>query len=313
MLPLLIVQGGWDEAWELAEISREDGSPLERQMAVMILGNLARLTGDRGLAWRMVSELLPRGPASEPDDGLFPYTIEMLRLAARLALDEANYASARDWIATHDRWLDWSGAVRGRSESALLKAWLALVEGDLDSARECGNDALRQASDPRQPMVLLDCHETIGLIEHRSGDTAAARAHLERALEMANTCEMPYQRARVLLALSDVLYQHAHASEAAALREESKKIALTLKASPLITELAQRETAPVSSGTLGDLTARETEVLQLVAQGYTDAAVADALSISPRTVGQHLRSIYNKLDVSSRAAATRRAVEAEIL
>ena len=46
-----------------------------------------------------------------------------------------------------------------------------------------------------------------------------------------------------------------------------------------------------------------------MAEGLTDAEVADRLSISPRTVGQHLRSIYNKLDVPSRAAATRFAVE----
>jgi ATP/maltotriose-dependent transcriptional regulator MalT len=53
------------------------------------------------------------------------------------------------------------------------------------------------------------------------------------------------------------------------------------------------------------LTARELEVLRLVAQGLTDAQVADQLVISPRTVNGHLRSIYSKLGVTSRAAATR--------
>jgi DNA-binding NarL/FixJ family response regulator len=59
----------------------------------------------------------------------------------------------------------------------------------------------------------------------------------------------------------------------------------------------------------GGLSEREVEVLQLVAEGLTDAQVADRLSLSPRTVSQHLRSIYNKLGVGSRAAATRFAVE----
>jgi len=54
---------------------------------------------------------------------------------------------------------------------------------------------------------------------------------------------------------------------------------------------------------------REIEVLHLVAQGLTDASVAAQLYISPRTVSQHLRSIYAKLGVSSRAGATRFAVE----
>ena len=57
------------------------------------------------------------------------------------------------------------------------------------------------------------------------------------------------------------------------------------------------------------LTAREVEVLRLVAQGLTDAQVAEQLVISSRTVNWHLTSIYSKLGVSSRAAATRFAVE----
>jgi predicted ATPase/DNA-binding CsgD family transcriptional regulator len=57
------------------------------------------------------------------------------------------------------------------------------------------------------------------------------------------------------------------------------------------------------------LTAREVEVLRLVAAGLTDAQVAEQLVISLRTVNTHVTSIYNKLGVSSRAAATRFAVE----
>jgi predicted ATPase/DNA-binding CsgD family transcriptional regulator len=57
------------------------------------------------------------------------------------------------------------------------------------------------------------------------------------------------------------------------------------------------------------LTVREVDVLRLVAQGLTDAQVAQALVLSPRTVNAHLTSIYNKLGVSSRSAATRFAVE----
>jgi predicted ATPase/class 3 adenylate cyclase/DNA-binding CsgD family transcriptional regulator len=57
------------------------------------------------------------------------------------------------------------------------------------------------------------------------------------------------------------------------------------------------------------LTAREVEVLRLVAEGHTDAQVAERLVLSLRTVHAHLRSIYRKLDVRSRSAATRYAVE----
>jgi DNA-binding NarL/FixJ family response regulator len=62
-----------------------------------------------------------------------------------------------------------------------------------------------------------------------------------------------------------------------------------------------------------ELTAREVEVLRLVATGLTDAQAAEHLVISVRTVNKHLTSIYNKLGVSSRTAATRFAVERHLV
>jgi DNA-binding NarL/FixJ family response regulator len=61
------------------------------------------------------------------------------------------------------------------------------------------------------------------------------------------------------------------------------------------------------------LTTREVEVLRLVAQGYTDAQVAEQLVISPHTVNAHLKAIYGKIGVSSRSAATRYAVEQHLM
>ncbi len=58
-----------------------------------------------------------------------------------------------------------------------------------------------------------------------------------------------------------------------------------------------------------DLTPREVEVLRLLAQGWTDAQIAEHLVISSRTVNAHLTSIYRKIQVSSRAAAARYAME----
>ena len=63
----------------------------------------------------------------------------------------------------------------------------------------------------------------------------------------------------------------------------------------------------------GGLSAREAEVLKLVAKGLTDAQVAEKLFISPRTVSGHLTSVYDKLGVRSRAAATRFAAEHDLL
>lgn len=61
------------------------------------------------------------------------------------------------------------------------------------------------------------------------------------------------------------------------------------------------------------LTRRETEVLRLVAEGLTDAQIAQKLVLSTGTVSWYVRSICGKLSVSSRTAATRAAIEQNLL
>jgi ATP/maltotriose-dependent transcriptional regulator MalT len=75
---------------------------------------------------------------------------------------------------------------------------------------------------------------------------------------------------------------------------------------------AAKET-PARGIVVGLLSARELEVLRLVAEGLTDRQVAVKLHISPRTVGRHLESVYRKLCVSSRTAAVRSAGELGLL
>ena len=52
------------------------------------------------------------------------------------------------------------------------------------------------------------------------------------------------------------------------------------------------------------LTAREVEVLGLVARGHTNRQIAQQLMVTPKTVSNHVEHIYTKIGVSSRAAAT---------
>jgi DNA-binding NarL/FixJ family response regulator len=61
------------------------------------------------------------------------------------------------------------------------------------------------------------------------------------------------------------------------------------------------------------LTARELDVLRLLAQGLTSAQIAKQLVIGVVTVNFHVRSIYSKLGVSSRSAATRYAIEHKLV
>jgi DNA-binding NarL/FixJ family response regulator len=59
-----------------------------------------------------------------------------------------------------------------------------------------------------------------------------------------------------------------------------------------------------------ELTDRERELLALLAQGLTNAAIAERLSLSPKTVRNHVSNIFSKLQVADRAEAILRAREA---
>ncbi len=74
-----------------------------------------------------------------------------------------------------------------------------------------------------------------------------------------------------------------------------------------VCDAAPEQPEPVHGGAA--LTGREAEILRLVARGMTDAEVAHELVVSRRTVHAHLRAIYRKLDVRTRTAATRYALE----
>ncbi|MDQ6695442.1 MAG: response regulator transcription factor [Chloroflexota bacterium] len=71
---------------------------------------------------------------------------------------------------------------------------------------------------------------------------------------------------------------------------------------------ARRPASP--AGPFPDLTEREREVMSLIAQGYTNQAIAEKLVISPKTVRNHISAIFSKLQVTSRLEAIVLAKEA---
>jgi DNA-binding CsgD family transcriptional regulator/tetratricopeptide (TPR) repeat protein len=94
------------------------------------------------------------------------------------------------------------------------------------------------------------------------------------------------------------------------LSTKGKATSLTpIPAAPASTHPVAKSTTPYPYG----LTKREREVLRLVAMGLTDAQVAEQLVLSLHTVHAHLRTIYSKLEVTSRGAATRYAYEHKLV
>ncbi|HEX5503458.1 MAG TPA: response regulator transcription factor, partial [Thermomicrobiales bacterium] len=313
-LPLALLEGRWEEAGALAVAGRASAVVPVFQGALVALGTLARHRGAPARAWELVRALHPAGPATAPGDGYFPHDLAGLALAADLALDAGDPALAGSWIAAHGRWLAWSGAILWRAEHEVLRARHARLAGDPARARSHGEAALTHAEEPRQPLALLAAHRLLGELATADRCDDDAARHLDAALALAGACAAPYERALTLLALAEL---HAATSDREAARsalDEVRAICEPLEARPALARaeaLAARLAAPAAPPPAypAGLTAREVEVLRLVAAGLPDAQVAARLFLSPYTVKAHLRAIYGKLGVDNRTAAARFAVE----
>lgn len=100
---------------------------------------------------------------------------------------------------------------------------------------------------------------------------------------------------------------------AAELRREAADGRLDPVATEAVLTAAGHATARVRAGGPAGLTAREADVLAMLARGHANKAVARQLGIAPKTVGNHIERIYTKLGVSNRAAAAMRAMELGIV
>jgi DNA-binding NarL/FixJ family response regulator len=86
--------------------------------------------------------------------------------------------------------------------------------------------------------------------------------------------------------------------------DEVDRAVLAILRRPLLAALTRvRLGGRGTSSSVDDRSARERDVLELVATGQTNAAIARTLGVSPRTVAKHLEHLYQKLQVANRAAA----------
>ena len=123
---------------------------------------------------------------------------------------------------------------------------------------------------------------------------AASRDRIRSVLFMRTSCESDFsERDRSVV---ELLRPHLRAREA---RAELRAIA------------AGRQDGAWKRPVDAHLTAREREVLAMVADGKTNAQIAVELWITPGTVKKHLENVYVKLGVSSRAAAATRVTSSQ--
>jgi len=155
---------------------------------------------------------------------------------------------------------------------------------------------------------------------------SGGRSFLEQAWEASRESNVPVSaplRARALKGAGYLVCTQKDPEQAIDLYEESGQLsrqlqdkqgmAAALNYMDIFTlnrdELAVGSTAPLSSSKYEALTAREVEVLRLLAMGLSNKQIAERLVLSPHTVSGHTQSIYGKLGLNTRSAATRYALE----
>ncbi|OKJ55087.1 histidine kinase [Streptomyces sp. CB02009] len=195
--------------------------------------------------------------------------------------------------------------VLGRARLLAARTEVALAVRDLPGAARAAADldALAGAADGDVPLLRALADTALGavaLAEKRPGALLPLRRALAGWLEL----RVPYEAAQVRMLLAAAC-RDAGDEEAARLElGTARAVFERLGAVPD----ARRAAALVGGGSRrrlpGGLTAREAEVLRLVASGGTNKDIARALVISEHTVARHLNNIFAKLGVGSRASAT---------
>jgi DNA-binding CsgD family transcriptional regulator/tetratricopeptide (TPR) repeat protein len=310
-LATLVLDGEWDEAAQILGDTPPGGNSFCRREVREATMSIALNRGDSAKVLELISEFMPDGPRQTPGSRLYPEALLCHRIAASLALQQRDFDEARIWLEAHDTWLTWSGSMFGQADGKLAWSQYHRAAGDIDAAVACAADAVALAEAPRQPLLLLEAHRELGELATSARRFDRAGHHLQEALRLAELCQARHLTTTVLMALAELRAAEGQSDAARSLADE----AVTLGATSAGASLAERRRnlvptqATLTVSSPFGLTSREVEVLKLVAEGLTDSAVADRLFISPRTVSQHLRSIYGKLDVSSRTSATRLAIE----
>ncbi len=308
--PLLIAAGRWAEAQALWASRDEGAIILDAPWILPHIGAMARARGERDEAWALVREGLPDGLRTEPGTTYF-IALDLHSLAARLALDAGEHDQARQWLEAHDRWLDWAGPeVRwGRANGQLAWAEYRRALGETAAALRHAEQALAEASAPRQPLMLLTAQRLLGALATEAGRFAAATAHLEASLALADACDAPYERALTLLAMAELALTTGDGAAAQRLITEARARCTPLGTQPTLARaehiaqhLATRRDVPVTHP--AGLSAREGEVLRLIAAGRSNTEIAAALSLSVRTIERHVENLYRKINVHGRADAT---------
>jgi DNA-binding NarL/FixJ family response regulator len=271
-----------------------------------------------------------RGPRPPALGAAFYQQAELHRLRGELEGAEEAYREASRYGRNPLPGLAWLRLAQGRlkdAEAAVRRALdeatsrparsrllpvgieVMLARGDVASARTATDELARIAGDLEAELLDAASARARGAVLLAEGDARAALAALRRAWTVFQEIGAPYEaaRVRVLIGLACRALDDRDAADMEL--DAARSVFEGLQARLDLARVEELLRQPAAGRAPGGLTAREVEVLRLVAGGKTNRAIADELAISERTVERHLSNIFAKLDVSSRAAATAYAYE----
>ena len=261
--------------------------------ALYQLAELHRLRGEHAEAEEAYRQASLHGRRPQPGLGLL-----------RLAQGEIAAAVAAVFGAleeTPDR------RIRARLLPAQVE--IALAANDVATARTAADELAAMAVDVGAPYLHAVSSEAAGAVRLAEGDARAALAALREAAAIWRDLEVPYEAARTRALIGVTCRALGDECEADLELEAARSVFRRLGA---VHELAGADRigrTPAPPRAAGGLTAREVEVVRLVAAGKTNRAIASQLRISEKTVARHLSNIFVKLGLSSRAAVTAYAYE----
>jgi DNA-binding CsgD family transcriptional regulator len=294
---IMQLHGAWADALDEARRARERSELVRNAtsaaQAVYRQGEVHRLRGEHDAA--EAAYRAARDGGHEPQPGL-----ALLRLA------EGDGAAA---AAAIRRTL---AETEGPSERArLLPACveIMLATGDREAARDACAELERIAARWPGDMLAATAAAARGAVDLDGGEAAPALAALRRACQTWRELEAPYEAARTGVLLGAACAALGDDDAAASELARARDAFVRLGAAPDVARVDAIGAAPERHG----LTARELEVLRLVAAGRSNREIAAALVISEHTVARHLQNIFAKLGVSSRTAATAFAFAHDLL
>jgi ATP/maltotriose-dependent transcriptional regulator MalT len=177
-----------------------------------------------------------------------------------------------------------------------------VVAHQLAAARIAADELFKISEALEAPFLRASAAHAQGAVSLAAGDLAGALKTLRRAMSIWRKLDAPYEAAsaRVLVGLACRGLGDLDSAEIEF--DAAGEIFQQLGAAPDVDRVRKLSGSTERSSASG-LTAREVQVLSLVATGRTNREISSTLVISEHTVARHLQNIFSKLGVSSRTAA----------